>query len=151
MNFFYFYEQLGTCIINIIMVLLDIMEKMIEFTQKPWSKVLIYTLCPIIIGVISNVYVMDISSNEGMKFTNSFNKISFYLLLLFILIIGIYNFIVFRHEKDLLKFKNRDYCIIYMRSQLLPELAESYKKRIKEGQIDDMEKTMEDFKRMLEI
>ena len=127
------------------------MDKFYKFTQKPWPKAIISILTPIIIGIISSIFITEITTHDGIKIATSISKISFYILLVLIIITFVYNLLIFKYEKTKPNFETKLNCITYIRSQMLPEIVGESVKKIKNGEINDLEKNMEKFKRMLEL
>jgi len=60
-----------------------------------------------------------------------------------------YNRALFDHETNVLKFSDSEYCLAYMRSKCLPEAAEKYKEKIREGEGEEFLKIMAELKRSL--
>ena len=125
------------------------MKKLFEQSQKPLIRTIISIGIPIIIGILSSVYTADITTSSGISFQLSFKKASFYILLILSSVSLIYYYLLYKFESDLYKYRSNDFCIAYMRSQLIPEIAESYRKQIRSGQITDLAQTMDNFMRSL--
>jgi hypothetical protein len=120
-----------------------------HFLQKPLIKTIISIFIPILIGIMTGFYTIKITTICGFDFKKSFKEIIFYILVILIILNCLYNYFVYKYEKNSSQFSNKNYCIAYMRSQLIPEMAETYKKKIKNGQITDLEDVMKSFERSL--
>jgi ABC-type bacteriocin/lantibiotic exporter with double-glycine peptidase domain len=127
----------------------EIKKKIIILFQKPIIKVIINNMFPIIMGVIGGLYTTTITDNSIIDFKSSFKKPIFYILIVMLFVNFTYNYVVYRYEKSLSRFIDDEYCMAYMRSQLIPEFADSYKVRIKNGEITDLEEIMKNFKKAL--
>lgn len=48
-----------------------------------------------------------------------------------------------------MRFSDNDYCMAYMRSQCLPEAAEQYKRKIRDGEGGELKQAMDELKKVL--
>jgi hypothetical protein len=55
----------------------------------------------------------------------------------------------YKHEREIAKFLDNEYCVAYIRSQCLPEAAERYKELIRNGDVGQLEQAMAEIKRIL--
>jgi hypothetical protein len=125
-------------------------KKFYENSQKPLPKTIVAILLPIIIGVLSSIYTTDITTISGMKMGLSFNKLSFYLLLVSTLLLCVFYYLVYKYETDMLRYHDNEFCVAYIRSQLITEMADNYRRQIRSGQMTDLSQMMEDFMRALQ-
>ena len=125
------------------------MEKLYNITQKPIIKALISIIVPLVFGIISGIYVNSITVDGEVKILLSYKHLSFYILLFLIILELIYYSGIYKYEKSNSFFGDDAYCEAYMRSQLIPALAEKYKNDIQNGNITEFAKTMSDFRKGL--
>lgn len=125
------------------------MEKLYTITQKPIIKALISIIVPLVFGIISSIYVNSITVDGEVKILLSYKHLSFYILLFLIILELIYYSGIYKYEKSNSFFGDDAYCEAYMRSQLIPALAEKYKNDIQNGNITEFAKTMSDFRKGL--
>lgn len=125
------------------------MEKIYNITQKPIIKALISIIVPLIFSVISGIYVNSITVNGKINILLSFKHLSFYILVGLVILELVYYSGVYRYEKTNSSFGDDAYCEAYMRSQLIPVLAEKLRTDIQNGNITEFAKTMSDFRKGL--
>jgi len=70
-------------------------------------------------------------------------------LLLIVVIIYFYNRALFNHETSITRFSDSDYCLAYIRSKCLPEAAEKYKEKIRDGEGGELLQVMVELKKSL--
>jgi hypothetical protein len=73
----------------------------------------------------------------------------FYALIALGVILFLYNRSLYRRDVAIERFLDDDYCKAYMRSQCLPEAARRYKELIREGNIGELKRAMDEVKRIL--
>jgi len=74
---------------------------------------------------------------------------SFYILLALTVLQVIYSRIVYETDKDILRFAESEYCIAYLRSKCLPEMATRYQELIRTGQGGEFKKAMDEIREVL--
>lgn len=104
---------------------------------------------PLIAGVLSGIFVSEITTDGIVVWKEFYKAKSFYSLLLLTFLMYQYNKAVFLYEKELSKFLDSDYCIAYMRSKCLPEAAERYKELIRNGEVGELKQAMDEIKKVL--
>ena len=102
-----------------------------------------------IFSVISGIYVNSITVDGKVNILLSYKHFSFYILLFLIVLELIYYCGIYKYEKANSFFGDDAYCEAYMRSQLIPALAEKYRNDIRNGNITEFAKTMADFRKGL--
>jgi hypothetical protein len=70
-------------------------------------------------------------------------------LVILAIIIYLYNRASFLHEKNIMRFRDSEYCMAYLRSRLLPEMAEKYRKRIRDGSGGELKEAITELKKGL--
>jgi hypothetical protein len=104
----------------------------------------------IICGILTGAFVAEISGPAGLQWGTFYWRKSFYALLLVGLLTYFFNLMVYKYEKDILRFADREYCLAYMRSRCLPAAAERYTAMILSGNGGELETAMEEIRRILE-
>lgn len=118
--------------------------------ESPGLKTFFASIIPILTGVMSALFIMEISTPEGIEWQSFYKAFSFYVLLILVLVVYSYNKAIYLYEKSIARFMDNDYCIAYMRSQCLPEAAEKYKQSIRDGQGGELESAMVELRSILE-
>lgn len=116
---------------------------------NPLFKTLAFAFSVIISGVLCSAFVTEITGSE-LEWGGFYKTISFWLIILFLILVLIYNFKFYKDEKDIEKFYNEVYCSAYMKSELLPEMAEYYKREIKNGNLGQLKEAKSVFKDLIE-
>jgi hypothetical protein len=100
-------------------------------------------------GVLCSAFVAEISTPAGLKWSLALSVPSFYAMIGLGLAVFFHTRALYRHETRAERFIDEEYCTAYMRSQCLPEAAERYKALIRKGNIGELERAMEEVKRVL--
>lgn len=117
---------------------------------NPLIKTLVFAFSVILSGVLCSAFVTEITDNGALEWGN-FNKAkSFWLIIGFIILVFFYNLKFYKNEKNIEKFYNEVYCSAYMKSELLPEMAEFYKREIKKGNLGQLKEAKSVFKDLIE-
>lgn len=110
------------------------MQKWIENIIKyPEVKTVVFVFSVIISGVLCSAFVTEITVDGVLNWSLFHKATSFWIVLAYSILIYLYNRIVYKYEKNVLRFLDDDYCVAYIRQQCLPELVEKYKKDLKLG------------------
>lgn len=117
--------------------------------ESPEWKTFFSAVLPILIGVLSGIFVAQISTSSGIDWGSCYTAGSFYLLVATTIITYLYHLAVYIHEKQIMRYLDNDYCIAYMRSQCLPEAVEQYKLAIREGHGGELKTAMAELKKAL--
>jgi len=117
--------------------------------ESPSWKTFFSVIIPAITGIMSGLFIAEISGPSGLKWSSFYHTRSFYGLLIIFVIIYLYNKTLYNHETAIDRFSNDQYCLAYMRSKCLPEAAENYRKKIREGQGGELTQVMEELKESL--
>lgn len=112
-------------------------------------KTFFSVIIPIFTGILSGLFVAEISSATALNWTKFYHAKSFYGLLLIVVIIYFYNRALYNHETSITRFSDTDYCLAYMRSKCLPEAAEKYKEQIRKGEGGELLQIMTELKKSL--
>lgn len=124
--------------------------RLIDYIAKsPLIKTLIFAISTIISGVLAAAFIFEISPLGKINWALSYRVTSFYLIIFWVIIIAIYNYLVFKKETDILKFKDEEYCMAYIRSQCLPEIASKYRESVKIGNMRGLKDILAEVKRII--
>ena len=132
---------------------LAIMNKLTQCIAKllespVWKTVFSVTL-PVIAGVLSGIFIAEISSAQGIQWKTFYKAWSFYGLLGLIIVVYLYNRALYLREREIMQFSDSEFCIAYMRSKCLPEAAERHKEMIRSGEVGELLKIMTELKESL--
>jgi hypothetical protein len=128
------------------MKLKDLKDLVLE--SPGWKTVFAFVL-PLLAGVISGVFVAEITQNSIIVWALFYKASSFYCLLFFGLCTYLYNRAIYLHEREISRFLDTDYCVAYVRSKCLPEAADRYKELIRSGEVGQLEQAMDELKKVL--
>ena len=117
--------------------------------NSPELKTLFSVVVPIITGILSGTFIIEITMENDLDWMSFYKANSFYGLLVMVLLIYWYNRIVYQREKTVNRFLDKEYCVAYMRSECLPEAAERYKVLIKNGDGGEFKQAMDELKKIL--
>jgi len=117
--------------------------------DSPGWKTFFFIVIPIVSGVLSGVFVSEISGQSGIEWGLFYKSKSFYGLILLTFLIYLYNKSLYAHQKEINSFLDNDYCVAYMRSKCLPEAAEKYRQMIRDGQGGELKQAMDELKKIL--
>lgn len=115
----------------------------------PEWRVAITILGNLASGVVCGAFVNEITTASGLAWSSFYQKTSFYGLVLLGIFLVIFNRSVYARDRDVTRFADVDYCRAYMRSQLLPELADRYKKDIRTGSGGEIRRATNELKDFL--
>ena len=117
--------------------------------ESPALRTLFSVVIPVATGILSGSFIVEITASNGLDWRSFYASQSFYGLVFICWVMYVFNRACYRHEKQVHRFLDSDYCIAYMRSKCLPEAAERYKELIRSGHGGEMEQAMEELERIL--
>jgi hypothetical protein len=118
------------------------------FLKNPWFRVLIPVLLMVVANISGNALVFEISSVNEVNWALIPSKVSFYILIISLMIFCFYQIQIFKHDKELIKgFTPKQYeaCI---RNRVAEDVAKRSRKLIQKGEIDQLEKETDTFKKL---
>lgn len=126
------------------------MRKIVEHIAKtPEIKTIVFVLSVILSGILCSAFVTEITIIGILHWANFYRTGSFWIIMVYSIIIYFYNRFVYKYEKNMLNFLDDDYCLAYIRQQCLPELVVKYKADLKSGKmpkdIIDIKKELKKF------
>jgi hypothetical protein len=101
--------------------------------DSPLIKTVIFFTSVFLSGILASGFVSEITESGKLKWINFYKTTSFYLIIIYLLILYMYNRFLFISETEQKKFLEKDYVQSYIVSECLPELAERYKRDLKDG------------------
>ena len=118
------------------------------FLRNPWVR----TLVPLILmgaaSVSGNTLVVEISNGNKVLWSEIPQKGSFYILLISTLLLALYQFLIFKHDANLSKGFTAKQYEAAIRNKVAEDVAERSKKLIRDGEIEQLEKETEIFKKL---
>ena len=117
--------------------------------ESPGWKTLVLSACTAATGVLSSALIVQISTTGGLAWRSFYKSSACYGLVVLILFLYWFQRTVYRHETRIRQFLDTDFCIAYMRSKCLPEAAERYKALIRSGDVGELERAMDELKKVL--
>ncbi|HDR7586555.1 MULTISPECIES: hypothetical protein [Bacillus] len=117
---------------------------------NPLIKTLIFAGSVVISGVLCSAFVTEITDNGIVRWGNFYKVKSFWLIAVFLIVVFIYNSRLYKEEKKIEKFYNEVYCSAFMKSELLPAIAEYYKQEIQKGNLGQLKEAKSVFKDLME-
>ena len=111
--------------------MLEKIKKIIK--DSPLLKTIIFFLSVLISGILASSFVTEITVNGKIVWAKFYSVLSFYLILSYLILLYLYNKLLYEHEIEQKKFLEKDYVQSYIMSECLPELAERYKRDLKDG------------------
>lgn len=117
--------------------------------ESPGWKTFFSVVIPILAGVFSGSFILEITGQQGIEWLHFYKVKSFYALVVLTLIIFFYNRALYLREVETNKFSDVEFCIAYMRSKCLPEAAAKFREKIRQGQGGELIEVMEELKKSL--
>ena len=110
------------------------MQKIKEsILNSPGIKTIIFVLLVMLSGILCSAFVFEISTESGLIWNQFYTKKTFWMIVIYTVVVYFYNKLLYFHEKNVLKFLDDDYCLAYIRKECLPEIVNKYKEDIKSG------------------
>jgi magnesium-transporting ATPase (P-type) len=110
------------------------MQKWVEnLIRYPEVKTIVFAFSVIVSGVLCSAFVAEITVAEILNWGLFYKTTTFWIIVIYCILLYFYNSTVYKYEKNVLKFLDDDYCLAYIRQQCLPDLVEKYKQDLKSG------------------
>jgi hypothetical protein len=117
--------------------------------ESPGWKTFFSVVTPILTGVFSGTFILEITGQQGIEWLLFYKAKSFYVLVALTLVIFFYNRALYLREIETSKFSDVEFCIAYMRSKCLPEAAAKFREKIRDGQGGELIEVMQELKKSL--
>jgi hypothetical protein len=127
-------------------VLRDCWDRMLD--SAAWRAVF-FLLSTVLSGVLSGAFIAEITINGKLAWGVFYTAPSFWALGSLSVLLYAYQRALFHRETHVSRFADKDYCLAYMRAQCLPEAAQRYKERIRNGDGREFEEAMAVLRRTL--
>lgn len=98
---------------------------------------------------MAGLFVCEITLSGIIEWKVFYKAKSFRYILLWLLLVYLYNSFLYRKETDILKFKDEDYCKAYIRSQCLPAVAARYRNAVRSGNTSELRDIASEIKRIM--
>lgn len=118
------------------------------YFRNPWIRTLIPLLLMGVISVLGNSLVVEISDGNKVLWSHIPKTGSFYLLLIATLLLGIYQFLLFKHDTNLLKGFTAKQYEAAIRNKVAEVVAKRSIKLIHDGEIEQLEKETDIFRKL---
>ncbi|MCX6064957.1 MAG: hypothetical protein NT121_04285 [Chloroflexi bacterium] len=116
--------------------------------RNPWMRTLLPLLLLTIASFTANTLVVEISSGSNIDWFAIPKKISFYILLVATIATFFYQVLIFKNDTLMLKGLTPKQYEAALRNQVLEDTAKRVKKLIQGGDLEELEKATETFKRL---
>lgn len=89
-------------------------------------------------SVLSGALIHEINHDGDLVWKSAIYTKIFWAIIVYLLIYAWVIKNIYYEERFIERFKDKDYCLGYMRSRNLPALADEYHKRLKKGDTSDL-------------
>jgi hypothetical protein len=117
--------------------------------DSPGLRTFFSAVMPILASLFAGTFVLEITTPHGLAWGMFYRVHSFYALVVLSIVIYSYNRELYRHEREIARFLDNDYCVAYMRSKCLPEAADRYRELIRNGVGGEFERAMNELRKIL--
>jgi magnesium-transporting ATPase (P-type) len=101
--------------------------------EYPEIRTGIFIFSVLISGILCSAFVTEISLNGELIWKSFYKAYTFWGLILYSILIYLYNRFIYKFEKNMMNFLDDDYCRAYIVQSCLPELIDKYKNDLKSG------------------
>lgn len=116
--------------------------------RNAWIRALLPLILIGVVGVVSNTLVVELAKGNEIQWEQITRKASFYYLVAFTIISAVYQIALQRHDQDLARgFTPKQY-EAQIRNRVAEQVAKRSLKLIKDGNIEQLERETETFKRL---
>jgi uncharacterized membrane protein YfcA len=120
-----------------------------RIADAPLAKALIPALLSAGIGVFSGSLVTEITVASELRWAEVPQTLSFYMLLVLTAAQIIFSRWVYEMDRDVMRFSETTYCLAFIRSRLLPEVAIRFGEQIRNGQGGELKRAMDEVREVL--
>jgi len=103
--------------------------------EYPEIRTGIFIFSVLISGILCSAFVTEISLNGKLIWKSFYKAYTFWGLILYSILIYLYNRFIYKFEKNMMNFLDDDYCKAYIVQSCLPELIDKYKNDLKSGKV----------------
>ena len=120
-----------------------------KILDSPAAKTAAFVVGTILTGILCGTFVTEITRDGELKWRLFYQSPSFYALCVIGVILFLYNREVFLYDRDILRFKDMEFCAAYIRSKCLPAAVEMYEAKIRAGDLHELDEAMKEIRRIL--
>lgn len=117
----------------------------IFFQKNPIAKTIVFAVSVVLSGVLASAFVSDISFSDGLHWGEFYKKRTFWLIVIYLIIVGIYNYFIYQIDVSVEKFIDKDYSRAYIFRACLPDFVEKCREEINSGKGLEGVKNLNDF------
>lgn len=99
--------------------------------------------------MFSGSLITEITSPAGIAWSLFYKTVSFYVLLGLSALQVWLSRVIFEQEREVSRFADSEYCVAYIRSKCLPEVASKYQERIRAGEGGELKQAMDELREVL--
>lgn len=114
--------------------------------RSPTLRTAISIVTSALIGIFSNTLVTEITTSAGLSWVSIPTKFSFWALLASCLAALQFHRHLHAYENEVSAFKDVDFCMAYVRSQLIPAHVQASMAAISAGNVDQFKAAMKQIK-----
>jgi len=103
------------------------------FLEKPIAKTIVFAISVVLSGVLASAFVTEISYEDGLHWSEFYKKGAFWLIILYLIVVGIYNYFIYQLDISVEKFRDKDYSRAYVFRACLPDFVDKCKEEINNG------------------
>lgn len=104
-----------------------------KILRSPLFKTLVGVFSLVVFSVLSSTFTIEITKDGVLNWTLITQSISFYVLLVLVILMYFYFRFLYSSEKSIKDYMDDKYCKAYMRKECLPEIAKKANRLIKSG------------------
>ncbi len=118
------------------------------FLKSPWMRTFIPLVLLGIAGIAGNSLVVEIATGNEINWSQIPNKVSFYIFLIATMVLCFYQIQISKYDRNMIKgFTPKQYEAA-IRNKVAEDIAKRSKKLIRNGNIEQLEKETETFKKL---
>lgn len=119
------------------------------FLKHPIAKTLVFAVSVVLSGILASAFVTEINHEDGLHWLEFYKTISFWLIIIYLVFVGLYNYFIYQVDVSIEKFMDKAYSRAYVFNACLPEFVEKCKEEIKAGTGLSGVKNLNDFLNMM--
>ena len=97
------------------------------FLSKPLAKTIVFAISVILSGILCSTFVAEITTPDGLQWGAFYRKWSFWAIVVFLIVVFLYNRFIYRVEKSVEKFMDDNYCKAYIIRSCMQDIVEKAK------------------------
>ena len=101
--------------------------------EHPIIKTIVFGCSVVLSGILTSAFVNDISYPDGLHWREFYLKGTFWWIVLYLILVGLYNYYLYRLDVSVEKFMDNEYSRAYIFSACIPEFVDKCKEEISQG------------------